>query len=359
MLQTNERLRDRPDGEGFHFPAGAIEMLGRLRLLRRFCCGDISTAGYVMPFTCQLPMRSLSSPSRPPRRDYRGQVVTSRLSFQLQRKKRREKGFCRRAAEMDDGQIFWPHSSVRIRCSKDVTDTLSEALLCFGASSVSMDDKSSSDNPSEETFVPIEIKNGLWIVPKWRCAPVQDATNIILNPGLAFGTGEHPTTKLCLLLLHGMIKGGEKFLDYGTGSGVLGIAALKMGAELSIGIDVDPQAVTAARQNCALNEIRSDKMRVYLVSQSHNSSNNELSFEKEKFDIVIANILLNPLLDLAHDIVSFGKPGAVIAVSGIISEQIQQIKECYSVYLENILVAEMDGWACVHGIKMKSLIHVC
>ncbi|XP_028550865.1 uncharacterized protein LOC110111778 [Dendrobium catenatum] len=202
-----------------------------------------------------------------------------------------------------------------------------------------------------ETFHPIEVTTGLWIVPKWKTPPVQNATNIVLSPGMAFGTGEHPTTKLCLCLLHSLIKGGEKFLDYGTGSGVLGIAALKMGAEFSVGIDVDSQAVASALQNIALNEIETDKMKVYLVSGVESSNRKELSAAKLNFDIVIANILLNPLLELAEDIVSYGKPGAVIGLSGIISEQIEQIKERFSLYLDEISVAEMEGWACIHGIK--------
>ncbi|KAG0470877.1 hypothetical protein HPP92_016997 [Vanilla planifolia] len=123
---------------------------------------------------------------------------------------------------------------------------------------------------------------------------VQNATNIILNPG------------------------GEHVLDYGTGSGVLGIAALKMGAELSVGIDVDPQAVASAHQNLALNGFEADRMRVYLVSD---------------------------------DIVSYAKPGAVIGLSGIISEQIHQLKVRYSMCLDNISVSEIDGWACIRGTR--------
>lgn len=272
----------------------------------------------------------------------------------------------------DESRVFWPYLSVRLRCSKDVADTFSEALLCFGASSTSIDEIDSEDpcetwitslftdgvdvhtcislaadsiclkyvpeyevskgeqcdwlKNIEETFQPIEVTSGLWIVPKSKTPPVQNATNIIINPGMAFGTGEHPTTKLCLCLLHSLINGGEKFFDYGTGSGVLGIAALKMGAELSVGIDIDLQAVASALQNIALNEdIQTDKIRVYLVSEIGGSNIKELSAAKLNFDIVIANILLNPLLELADDIVSYGKPGAVIGLSGIISDQVRPL----------------------------------
>ncbi|ONK65537.1 uncharacterized protein A4U43_C07F38120 [Asparagus officinalis] len=334
-------------------------------------------------------------------------------------KRRGARGF--RALETEaegtaSSALFSPYSSVRIRCEKHAADTLSEALLCFGASSASMDEVDNSvdlDNTwitsiftddqdvnacishaadsiglsytpkyeistgkpcdwvanVQETFHPIEVTRGLWIIPKWRTPVDLQAINIILDPGLAFGTGEHPTTKLCLLLLHGLIRGGERLFDYGTGSGVLGIAAVKMGAAFSVGIDIDLQAIISARQNIALNEIDSNKMSVYLVrgekglptryeSTSKNpeertSANLELIDAKQSFDIVIANILLNPLLDLAEEIVSFARPGAVIGLSGILSEQVKQIKELYSMYLDNISISEIDGWACLHGTRKR------
>ncbi|KAJ8438259.1 hypothetical protein Cgig2_030624 [Carnegiea gigantea] len=190
---------------------------------------------------------------------------------------------------------------------------------------------------AEESFDPIEVIKGLWIVPEWKTPPDAHATNIILNPGLAFGTGEHATTKLCLLLLHETVKGGELFLDYGTGSGILSIAALKLGAALSVGVDIDPQAITAASQNAELNNIGPEKLKLLLVPTKNGASSvNEEAQEdldaesagdkvltrKDQFDIVIANILLNPLLDLADEIVSHARAGATIGLSGIIHDQI-------------------------------------
>ncbi|KAK3034986.1 hypothetical protein RJ639_033364 [Escallonia herrerae] len=307
-------------------------------------------------------------------------------------------------------------------------DMLSEALMCFGASSTSIDeeDRSSendeanplmySRNPihicissifsidqnvhrsishavdsiglteaptydvimgyqsdwikeTQESFHPVEVTERIWIVPEWRTPPDLQATNIILNPGLAFGTGDHPTTKLCLLLLHNLVKGGEFFLDYGTGSGILAIAALKFGAALSVGLDVDPQAITASRQNAALNNIGPEKLQLLLVPSKNgppvidkkamndverqNSSGMGIISETEKYDVVIANILLNPLLDLADHIVSYAKPGAVVGLSGIISEQLPHIMERYSQLLEGMTVSEMEDWACISGIKKK------
>lgn len=296
----------------------------------------------------------------------------------------------------------FPYLSVRLRCRKDVADSLSEALLEFGATSTSIDEDDESESSNEisidsifpesqdvdvsisrasnsiglketpsyevklgeqydwirktqESFDPVEVKEGLWIVPEWKTPPVVEAMNIILNPGLAFGTGEHATTKLCLLLLHRLIKGGELFLDYGTGSGILAIAAVKFGASLSVGIDIDPQAITSANQNATLNNVDLEKLQLHLVPASPGSG---IIYEREKFDVVVANILLNPLLELADHIVSYAKPGATIGLSGIIYEQVPAILDRYSPFLDDISVDEMDDWACVSGIKKKKFLLV-
>ncbi|KAL3652578.1 hypothetical protein CASFOL_002259 [Castilleja foliolosa] len=303
-----------------------------------------------------------------------------------------------------DDSFTSPYLSVRICCPKLVADVLSESLLCFGASSTTVDEQDQPETDeqiwisstfnvdqdvkdcisraadsiglkglpnykvemhdhtdwikqTQESFHPVEIKEGLWIVPEWKNAPDLRAINIILNPGLAFGTGEHPTTKLCLLLLHRLIKGGEHFLDYGTGSGVLAIAALKFGAELSVGFDIEPQAITSARYNAALNDIGPDKLLLSLVPTNNGPrfesecQDSMIIAEKGKYDVVIANILLYPLLDLADRIVSYGKPGATIGLSGIISEQVPTVTEHYSQFLDDINVMMMEDWACITGTK--------
>uniref|UniRef100_A0A0A9AAS2 ETFB lysine methyltransferase n=1 Tax=Arundo donax TaxID=35708 RepID=A0A0A9AAS2_ARUDO len=337
---------------------------------------------------------------------------------------RRGMSFCARAVDVGDASspssaaaasdLSAPYLSVRIRCRRQDAEVLSEALLCFGASSVTVDDIADAGNLDEisitsiyvdgedvvssvsnaassagldyspvyetsvgkqcdwvatvqETYESTEVADGLWVVPKWRTPPDPQATNIIINPGLAFGTGEHPTTKLCLLLLREVIKGGEHFLDYGTGTGVLGIAALKMGAALSTGIDIDPQAVTSASENLLLNGLRSDQMPVYLVPTNAQPSSFPSTIDKcegnkptgsvglqssrSSYDIVAANILLNPLLELVEDIVGYAKPGGIVAVSGILEEQVLKVEEVYSRYLDSILVSAMDGWACLQGTR--------
>ncbi|KAJ1442406.1 S-adenosyl-L-methionine-dependent methyltransferase [Sesbania bispinosa] len=311
-----------------------------------------------------------------------------------------------------------PYISVLIHCTKDNADVLAEALLCFGASSVSMDQDDVCQSADEicissifpgdedinvsishaadsiglkeipryevkineeedwikgaqESFRPVEVTEGLWVVPQWSTPPDVHATNIILYPGLAFGTGEHATTKLCLLLLHGCIKGGECILDYGTGTGILAIAALKFGAAFAVGVDVDSQAIASASQNAALNNIGPDKMQLHLIgSETSLSSQADWKFGvvegentceiqtvtgQDQYDVVIANILLNPLLDLAGQIISFAKPGAVIGLSGILSEQVQYIIQRYSPFLEGLEVSKMDEWACVSGRKRRNL----
>ncbi|KEH19412.1 ribosomal protein L11 methyltransferase [Medicago truncatula] len=299
-------------------------------------------------------------------------------------------------------------------------DVLGDALLCFGATSVSIDQNDHvaqtideicitsiypededinlsishafdsigfKEKPryeikaieeedwikrSQESFHPVEITKGLWVVPEWSTPPDVQATNIMLNPGHAFGTGEHATTKLCLLLLHDCITGGEYILDYGTGSGILAIAALKFGAAFAVGVDVDAQAIASAYQNAALNNIGPDRIQLQLIAgenslsskddqtsgfvEGENTHEIQTITDKDKYDVVIANILLNPLLDNADQIISRAKPGAVIGLSGILSEQVHQIINKYSPFLEGIEVSKLDDWACVSGRKTSSLV---
>ncbi|KAB2032541.1 hypothetical protein ES319_D05G381600v1 [Gossypium barbadense] len=251
--------------------------------------------------------------------------------------------------------LLSPYLSVRIRCPKDIAICIEsifpesedvDVCISLAADSVGLKMIPSYEvktgehydwiKKTQESFDPVEVTEGLWIVPVWKTPPDVKATNIILNPGLAFGTGEHPTTRLCLLLLQRLIIGGERFLDYGTGSGILAIAALKFGASFSVGIDIDPLAITSARHNAALNDIGPENFQLRLVSSNtsspsadeHKDIQEQTSFEAvaesehETYDVIVANILLNPLLELADDIVSYARPGAAIGLSGILSEQV-------------------------------------
>ena len=150
---------------------------------------------------------------------------------------------------------------------------------------------------TQSQFEPIPISSRLWIVPSWHTASDPNAINIVLDPGLAFGTGSHPTTRLCLRWLDSNLQGGETVLDYGCGSGILAIAAMKLGAAQATGVDVDFQAVVASRGNAIANQVRN--VAFYLPDEAPQSS----------YDLVIANILTNPLRLLAPLLANATRPG--------------------------------------------------
>ncbi len=191
---------------------------------------------------------------------------------------------------------------------------------------------------TQAQFDPIRISQRLWIVPTWHTPADPAAINIVLDPGLAFGTGSHPTTRLCLRWLDGNIMGGEALLDYGCGSGILAIAAMKLGAASAIGVDVDPQAVASSRDNALANQVRADFQlpEDVLLSQ---------------YDIVVANILTNPLRALAPLLAGTTKPGGRIVLSGILAEQADEIMRIYAQWFDLAPAVLEDGWCCVSGKK--------
>ena len=191
---------------------------------------------------------------------------------------------------------------------------------------------------TQSQFSPIPISSRLWIVPTWHTPSDPAAINIVLDPGLAFGTGSHPTTRLCLRWLDANIRGGESVLDYGCGSGILAIAALKLGASSAMGVDVDAQAVQASRDNAAAN--RADA-KFYLPDVA----------PKQQSDIVVANILTNPLKVLAPLLANATGEGGRIVLSGILAEQAEDVMKIYAQWF-NLASPIMDeGWACVSGVK--------
>ena len=191
---------------------------------------------------------------------------------------------------------------------------------------------------TQSQFNPIPISQRLWIVPTWHTPSDHAAINIVLDPGLAFGTGSHPTTRLCLRWLDANIKGGESILDYGCGSGILAIAALKLGASRAFGVDVDAQAVQASRDNAVANQVDA---KFYLPDDA----------PKQQSDIVVANILTNPLKMLAPLLANATRQGGRIVLSGILSEQAEEVMTIYSQWfnLESPIMDE--GWACLSGEK--------
>jgi ribosomal protein L11 methyltransferase len=189
---------------------------------------------------------------------------------------------------------------------------------------------------TQSQFDPIRVNDRLWIVPSWHVAPDANAINLVLDPGLAFGTGSHPTTFLCLQWLTETLRGGETLLDYGCGSGILGIAAAKLGAASVLGVDIDRNALTAARDNAANNKVT--------LGLRHSGEALE-----ERFDIVVANILTNPLCVLAPLLVARIAPGGRIALSGVLASQAEQVIAAYAPLIALRVGAEHDGWVRLEG----------
>jgi len=192
---------------------------------------------------------------------------------------------------------------------------------------------------SREQFGPIRVSATLWIVPTWRSPPEPDAINLVLDPGLAFGTGSHPTTRLCLQWLERSIAGGETVLDYGCGSGILAIAALKLGARRAVGVDIDPDAVATARANARRNDVAGEFLEDCAP----------LMFTA---DVVIANILADPLKLLAPMLASRCRRGGRIALSGILPDQVREVESWYSPWIAFGPPAEAEGWVCLSGVKL-------
>lgn len=191
---------------------------------------------------------------------------------------------------------------------------------------------------TQAQFDPIQISERLWITPSWHEAPNSQAVNLQLDPGLAFGTGSHPTTRLCLQWLDRELNGGESVLDYGCGSGILAIAAMKLGAGSAAGVDIDEQAIRASRDNAAQNQVEA---QFYLPDQ----------FPARQYDVVVANILANPLRMLGEMLAGRTKQGGRIVLSGLLDEQVDELSEIYGQWFD-LTPAQIDeGWACLSGVK--------
>ncbi len=189
---------------------------------------------------------------------------------------------------------------------------------------------------TQSQFDPIRINERLWIVPSWHVAPDPTAINLELDPGLAFGTGSHPTTHLCLAWLCDQVRGGERVLDYGCGSGILALAAAKLGAADVLGVDIDERAIEAAADNAARNGVA---LRLTHSKQALT----------ETFDIVVANILTNPLCVLAPLLSARVAAGGRIALSGVLAGQAEQVAAAYAPHIALTVGAARDGWVRLEG----------
>ena len=191
-----------------------------------------------------------------------------------------------------------------------------------------------------DNFHPMRFGQRLWICPSWREVPEPEAVNVMLDPGLAFGTGTHPTTALCLEWLDGLDLVGKPVVDFGCGSGILAIAALKLGAARAVGIDIDPQAITASRDNAERNGV-SDRLELYLPKDQP---------QDLLGDVVVANILAGPLRELAPLISVLPKSGGHLGLSGILESQAESVADAYREKFVLDPIAEREEWCRITGI---------
>lgn len=216
------------------------------------------------------------------------------------------------------------------------------SVLGFGLPALAVDTLEDVDwvQQNRDQFQPIKISERVWIVPTWHVAPNNNAVNISLDPGAAFGTGSHPTTRLCLQWLEANVRPEQKpsMLDYGTGSGILAIAAMKFGALHSVGVDIDSQAIDAARYNAEQND----------VSITFSTTNTTLNYVA---DITVANILANPLKVLAPLLASHTKSGGKLALAGILDHQADDIIAIYQPWFDLNVWQRDEGWSCIAGIR--------
>ncbi|WP_434457905.1 50S ribosomal protein L11 methyltransferase [Stutzerimonas urumqiensis] len=192
-----------------------------------------------------------------------------------------------------------------------------------------------------DNFHPMRFGRRLWIVPSWHSAPEPEAVNLLLDPGLAFGTGTHPTTALCLEWLDGQELDGLHLIDFGCGSGILAIAGLLLGAARATGTDIDPQALEASRDNAERNHIAADRLALHLPE----------AMPPTAAPVLVANILAGPLVELAPQLTSLVQPGGRIALSGILAEQAEDVRRAYADSFDLDPTAEKDGWVRISGVR--------
>lgn len=192
-----------------------------------------------------------------------------------------------------------------------------------------------------DQFHPMQFGQRLWICPSWRDVPDPSAVNVMLDPGLAFGTGTHPTTALCLQWLDAQDLTDKTVVDFGCGSGILAIAALKLGAKRVVGIDIDPQAILASKENAKRNGVE-DQIELYLPQDQPDDIIG---------DVLVANILAGPLEELAPLMQGLVKTGGPLALSGLLPSQAEKLREVYGQWFEMAPATEQDEWIRLNGIK--------
>jgi ribosomal protein L11 methyltransferase len=239
----------------------------------------------------------------------------------------------------------WESSRVSALFSEgaDVAATVIAALRAAGldcAIPVNVEEVADQDwvRATQNQFQPVRVSSRLWVVPTWHAAPDPAAINLVIDPGLAFGTGTHATTRLCLKWLDANLRGGEAVLDYGCGSGILGIAAMKLGAARATGVDIDPLALLAARHNAMQNQVNME----FVAAESD---------APEPADLVLANILANPLTLLAPLLARLTRRGGNILLSGVLEHQAREVEDAYRSTFDLHPLERDDGWVLISGSK--------
>lgn len=194
---------------------------------------------------------------------------------------------------------------------------------------------------TQSQFAPIHIGKNIWVVPSWHEAPDPDALILELDPGLAFGTGSHPTTRLCMEWLEAHPAPGKTVLDYGCGSGILAMVAKKLGAGQVAGVDIDPQAIESARDNGVRNQCEVDYFLPDTFAQS--------AYANQRFDAVVANILSSPLKLMAPMLSGRVADGGTLTLSGVLARQAEEVAAAYAPFIKLDVWAEQDGWVALHG----------
>lgn len=241
-------------------------------------------------------------------------------------------------------QQFWENNTVKALFEKKINIEIIKAAIKnkFQGTSLSFSLKEVENKDwvklTQAQFSPIRINDKLWIIPTWHKIQDKNAINLILDPGLAFGTGTHPTTHLCLLWLLKNVNKNLSVLDYGCGSGILGIASKKIGAKKVIGVDIDNQAVDASKENSKMNDVK--------IFWSN--TKNKIEF---KADLIVANILSSALIVLAPILAEHCKINGKIALSGILESQEDDIKKIYSSWFDFNPSYKKDGWVLISGTK--------
>ena len=197
---------------------------------------------------------------------------------------------------------------------------------------------------TQSQFEPIHIGKNIWVVPSWHEAPDPNGLILELDPGLAFGTGSHPTTRLCMEWLEAHPAPGKSVLDYGCGSGILAMVAKKLGADDVAGVDIDPQAIESARANAERNNCTID---FYVPDDLAVAPNQRHA--KGQFDIVVANILSSPLKLMAPMLSGRVAPGGSLILSGVLARQAEEVAAAYAPFIKLGVWAEQDGWVALHG----------